>query len=622
MIVAAGAWWISRDSTTANATSLPFGQRDWLIIAALENGSGEKVFDGSVEYLLERELTESRLVKVISRERIGDGLRLMKRAPDTRIDRAVAREIALRDGAIRAIAAPHIERLGSRYVVGIDLIDVPTGDRVAAFSEKARTHDEIADALSRSARKLRMALGEERLPAASNQKLERVTTPSLRALQLFTQADRVIAWNDDEAAEKLLREAVTEDPHFASAYIYLAFAIRNQQRPSEEYLPYADRAVQLSSSATDRERDFILASHASMKGNLEEALLRYKALLDRHPDHFWATINVGNLLKFQLGRAREAAPYRIRLAQLRPNEFIANFAAGESLEVLGSTEEAKRYFARSVELISPADQMKSRELVTWARLHRLHTAWLDGDMSTVNSELEKWTALSKRMTGPHADLLIDGLAQAEVAVGRFDRAEALIPAMADPALRKHLAAHIAFWRGDRRSANRRFQEFLDTGAPGTGSVYLNVLRATQCGLVQHAERLMAGLPEPQPAIRDILRGAVLLQKGRPVAAVADLDRGIRQTRSIWYRTVAFQLAAADALAQALEQNGDPSRAIVILEEASQHRSKTLAFGKPEWVELRRHLARLYRATGRGADAAGVEAEIEKLTLPTTGISSS
>ena len=86
-----------------NEPALPFEERDWVLIADFENRTGEAVFGGTLEYALERELSNSQFVNVVPRPRIEDALRLMQRPLDTPINAAVGREIALRDGGIRAL---------------------------------------------------------------------------------------------------------------------------------------------------------------------------------------------------------------------------------------------------------------------------------------------------------------------------------------------------------------------------------------------------------------------------------------------------------------------------------------------------------------------------------------
>ena len=109
-----------------------------------------------------------------------------------------------------------------------------------------------------------------------------VTTRSTRALGLYTQANEFPTFNH-RAREELLREAVREDPEFASAYALLAWAVANQARPSEEYVRLAERAVELADSATEPERLFARGTHSSLLGEHRKALANYQALLSRSP---------------------------------------------------------------------------------------------------------------------------------------------------------------------------------------------------------------------------------------------------------------------------------------------------------------------------------------------------
>ena len=60
----------------------------------------------TVEFALERELSNSQFVNVVPRDRIEDALRLMRKPIDARIDATVGQEISLRDGGIHALLRP------------------------------------------------------------------------------------------------------------------------------------------------------------------------------------------------------------------------------------------------------------------------------------------------------------------------------------------------------------------------------------------------------------------------------------------------------------------------------------------------------------------------------------
>ena len=62
--------------SSSNSEALNFQQRDWVLIADFENRTGESIFDGVLEYALEREISNSQFVNVVPRERIEDTLKI------------------------------------------------------------------------------------------------------------------------------------------------------------------------------------------------------------------------------------------------------------------------------------------------------------------------------------------------------------------------------------------------------------------------------------------------------------------------------------------------------------------------------------------------------------------
>ena len=91
-----------------------------VLVADIQNDTGEPLLDGTVRFALERELAA--VAPVAARGRIDDALALMRRPSGARLDTELAREVALRDGAIAAVIGGRVERLGTRY----------TGDRRGA----------------------------------------------------------------------------------------------------------------------------------------------------------------------------------------------------------------------------------------------------------------------------------------------------------------------------------------------------------------------------------------------------------------------------------------------------------------------------------------------------------
>jgi tetratricopeptide (TPR) repeat protein len=345
VVAGAGLWlWLGQHP------ALPFAERDWVLIAQFENRTGEPVFDATLEHALERELSNSRFVNVVPGERINDALLLMKRPPDSALTAAVAREVALRDGGIRALITGRIEKLDNTYLLSAALVDPASGATVRSFAEETAGEKQVVGAIRRLSGRVREALGEELSQIRlSEEQLEKVTTPLLHALQIFSRANALFRQGPpaQAAAEALLREAVAKDPDFASAHIFLAWVLRNEGRPLQAYREFAERALALAESASEAERYFIRGSYHELMGEVEPAISAYETLLQRFPDHYWASIKLANLYE-RLDRAEEAVPHFKRLAHLRPHDFLANCRAAFTLgRLTGNLDEVKLYLQRA-----------------------------------------------------------------------------------------------------------------------------------------------------------------------------------------------------------------------------------------------------------------------------------
>ena len=204
------------------------------------------------------------------------------------------------------IIAGRIDQLGGVYTIGARAIEPHSGRTIVSVSEQAPHKEALVPALQRFTDRLRELLGELPQRSGSPQPVERVTTPSLRALRLYTESYRLGFRTKWEGALDLAQEAVAVDPEFASAQIWLAWALFRTGADKREYLPVAQHAVDLSREVDDIERFWISASYHSLAGDDEEAVGAHEALLQLKPDHYWALNNIQGLYRRQ-GRWQIAA---------------------------------------------------------------------------------------------------------------------------------------------------------------------------------------------------------------------------------------------------------------------------------------------------------------------------
>ena len=281
----------------SSAPALPFEEREWVLIADFDNTTGEPIFDSTLEVALKEELTGAGRITMVSRQRIEDTLRLMRRPLDATLDAATALEICLRDGQIRVLVRGGVEKLGPSYVLRVELVDPASGVTVAGLSEEAAGQSEVLPAARRLASWARETLHEELSKFSvipESERLAKVTTSSLRALGLFMEAGGESGQAQRESRggprwlPDLYKEAIAEDPEFASAYIWYAWALRNTRTvparaAPQDHIPYAERAFELADTTSELEKHWIRGSYHETVGEFDEAVAAYEVLLRLDP---------------------------------------------------------------------------------------------------------------------------------------------------------------------------------------------------------------------------------------------------------------------------------------------------------------------------------------------------
>lgn len=613
--IGAGLWLRGRQQ-------LGFRERDWVLIADFENRTGDPIFSDSLEYALERELVNSAVVNVVPRERVNDALRLMKRPLDTRITPTLAREICLRDGNIRALLEGRVEKLGPTYLLSLAIVDPARGVSVGSNAEEAGSQQQILPATRRLSNWVRKTLGEQLASIqASSQKLEQATTPSLRALQLYSQGMVFLNAHNWGAAAQLLEAAVTQDPDFASAHIYLAGCYDDMGKQEKAALHYR-RALVLAETTSDRERYFILGSYYQFTGEVGKAKKAYEVLVQLYPDHYWGVGNLAALYE-SLGEFEQALAYIVHRAELRPNDFQSNARAWFHVADLGNdTGLAQRYLLRARKLASAENEKSFPIEASQLEISAIIEAWNQKDAVRLLSETERVTHELPSKTGPMRDALADQVCSAYGNLGKFRAAENFCDQIGDPAWHFFNRMYLAFFKEDKRKLGQELDKWVATRGPSldqfhgvvTGWVFL-AARGGRPELAgkwfRHLEKqLQARRNTPQDrALREGLAGIIALARGEKRKGISSLEEALSRHR--WTRRSANLYRFSESLAQALEEQGDFPKAIHVLEDLPQGNFNPSG---PDWLRTRAQLARLYRKAGRVQDAEKVEAELKKLLV--------
>jgi DNA-binding winged helix-turn-helix (wHTH) protein/tetratricopeptide (TPR) repeat protein len=579
---------------------LKFEPRDWVLISNFENQTGNPVLDGTLEYALERELSNSQFVNVVPRERIGDALGLMRKSPGIKIDAALGREICLRDGGIRALLTGRVEKLGTTYVLSAELVDPATGVAVASLSEEDPADSQLAAAVRRLSSRVRETLGEKKaLIQQSVTQLEKVTTPSLHALQLYTQANELMRVDDNQAAaSELLKQALVDDPNFASAHLLLGYTYANRGKVAQAK-PEFQRAFDLANSTPDWERLFIQASYYQVvQKDLPKAIEVYEALLRLYPGHFWAAHNLHDPY-IDSGRWDDVWKLSAHLADLRPNmnDLEDNEIAACGMYVTKGLDAAMPYVQRA-RAIAAADP-KGAFIDTAVEMLPVLNSWSQGNVARARSQFMQLENSDKAFYYPAFLWSLGELAEADRRIKAGTNIEE----------RDILLGMGSYIKGDVRAARRHFQgTTFEPFGVSTPMVLMG-----RFGLRDKVEAAIRKT-QPNPGI-EVVRGELAIAQGQTRRGVALLEKGLEAIHP--FRIGAFYLGS-ETLAQAYEKQGNLDAALRVLQKAADAKGKDcpgigLTAGH-WWLRNELQLADLYRTMGRILEAEQVENQLRKMLI--------
>ncbi|MDX1571202.1 MAG: hypothetical protein R3200_12020, partial [Xanthomonadales bacterium] len=597
VITGAAIYW-----ATKSEPDLPFEERDWVLITTFENRTGDEALDDVLDYALERELNASRFVNVVPRERINDTLRLMRKPLDSPIDVEIGREISLRDGGIKALLGGRIERIGNRYLLSVSLVHPADGVAVTSFSKEASNQDAILDAVSALSREVRQALGEELASIrARDVDLAKVTTPSLEALKLYSEGDRMMkqGWPDRYQALPLMEQAVRIDPNFASAHVMLFYLYvdRDQIDLANASL---ERAVQLAETAPDRERLFILSTYYThYVRDFRKAIETNQLLIRMYPDHLWATGNIANAYE-ALGEYRQAHPYLLKLARMRPYQAWTQLHALQS-SVLFNDREGVSSFAETTKALA-ADVPYLRPQLS---VLPVHEAWLEGDLKAALARLDdlvEEVGTEALVANPMLYGAIRGLYLALGRSQRFLELSALRP------IPGWFQALHDFDAGDPETLQRYLDHSIDQSYFDAGLLAWGNRPAQASRIIDSIEP--GSSPRSNRAFRHQALGQLAVAEGRAEEAIEHFERAFHLLPAYWLPDYLF---GAHTLARVHESQGSIDEAIASLEFARVRRDWSIFESATYlWMRNQVYLRALYQKAGREVEAEEVEADLREL----------
>jgi tetratricopeptide (TPR) repeat protein len=365
-------------------------QRDQIVVADFDNRTPDASLGASVTEAFRIDLGQSPVVRIVSASAVSDALSRMQHDATASLTAALARDVAVREGA-KAVVAGEIGAVGRGYVVSARLISAADGSELVALRETATDDGGIVAAIDRLSGRLRERIGESLRTIRGGEPLDQVTTGSLEALRLYSEASHLSDQGDHGKAVPLLEKAIAIDSGFAMAWRKLAVALGNAQASPARVAAAATRAYQHRDRLPEAEREYTTAYYFGLvdyQPDQEEAA--YRRILASDPESYIAVNNLalrldqegrfteaeslvtpalkgnpapGNLyfqiLNVYLGQGRWVDARRVldQMRQSAPTSPIYLLARASSLEIMGIRDSAQRaWLDLGLELRDPSYQ--------------------------------------------------------------------------------------------------------------------------------------------------------------------------------------------------------------------------------------------------------------------------
>jgi DNA-binding winged helix-turn-helix (wHTH) protein/tetratricopeptide (TPR) repeat protein len=568
--------------------------KDTIVLADIDNKTGDEVFDDALKQALAVELEQSPFLNVLSDRKVSETLTMMGRSPNERITADVGRELCQRAGS-KALLTGTISRLGSHYLIALNAVACRTGDTLAKEQGEAASKEDVLKTVSRATSSLRSKLGES-LPSVEKFDVPvEATTTSLEALKYFNLGVTISHKEGDASGIPFLRRAIELDPNFPLAYAHLGLAYQNMQQPSRA-LEYASKAYQLRNRATKTEQLSITALYFSATGELEKEIQTYEVWAASYPRNPVPRVNLGADYAM-MGRYDKALPELQEGLRLAPDNVDIYTSLGAIFLYLNRLDEAKATF----------DQALARKLDDGGlREFMYYLAFLRGDAAQMEEEVT-W---AEGKPGEE-DILLSLQSDTEAYYGRMSKARDFSRRAVDSAVRADSKETAAVWQANAATREAELGNTVSARKGATAALALSsgrdakvqaALALARIGDVSQAKALVEELQKSYPTNALLkfywlpsINAAIELNKGNASRAVALLEAA-----APYELAGGLTLYPAYLRGQAYLQAHDEAAAVAEFQKLVDHKSIVLNFLTGSLAHLQ--IGRAYAMAGDTAKA--------------------
>jgi tetratricopeptide (TPR) repeat protein len=380
--VVTAAWLLMRAAGIGPMASLLAAEEvsanDRVLVAEFEPRGADSALAAVVTDAFRIDFARSTVMRAVTPAEVQSVLRRMGVSDRPYIDDEMAHQIAMRDG-IPVYITGDVSGAGAGFVLSAQLIATASGEVLVALREKARTEDDVIDAVDRLSRSLRERTGESLKTIRRAEPLAKVTTASLEALQYYTQGARASSWEGNpRRSMELHQEAIRHDSTFAAAHRAIAVLMLNNGDP-DAAIESMERALRYDDRQTEIERAASAGTYHMARTEYGQAVAALERAVAIDSTNFAALNNLG-LAHTGLRDMPRAVEYYRKSIAADTGRFFAYANLGEALTARGQFAEAEQAFR---------DAARRAPTSPWPVVAVAHLPYVAGDIAEAEARLRR-----------------------------------------------------------------------------------------------------------------------------------------------------------------------------------------------------------------------------------------
>jgi tetratricopeptide (TPR) repeat protein len=279
-----------------------------------------------------------------------------------------------------AVLEGSIASLGAQYVLGVRATGCRSGEVLGEAQEQVAKKEDVLNALSDIASRLRVRLGESLATLGEhNRPLPDVSTGSIDALKAYSAGLQAQLTQGGAVVIEQFKRAIEIDDGFAMAHARLGTSYST----GGEYAlgtQHTMRAFELRERATDDEKFYIMATyHRQVTGNLDQALQAFDLWAQTYPRTFDSYGLAAGFVTKGSGRYEGCIERAAKAEAMAPESPFGYLNAAACYMYLDRLDEAAAVLQRG------ADRKVSGDFPPW----HFHLAFLRGDDAAMDREFAR-----------------------------------------------------------------------------------------------------------------------------------------------------------------------------------------------------------------------------------------